>query len=96
MTSKDRWGAGSLRQVQINWNRRMDRGRTIKDKEEGGGGEERAEEKFGPSGYLRSFASEFANVHGTATLPSATCVRDRIGVNYSDGRRLEKDRLKVS
>lgn len=45
MMSKDRWGAGSLRQVQINWNR-VDRRRTIKDK---GGGEA---EKFGPSGYL--------------------------------------------
>lgn len=37
MTSKDRWGAGSLRQVQINWNR-VERRRTIKDK---GGGEGR-------------------------------------------------------
>lgn len=48
MTSKDRWGAGSLRQVQINWNRRMDRGRTIKDKEEEG--EERRREPRRSSG----------------------------------------------
>lgn len=55
----------------------MNRKRTIKDKGTG---------NFGPSGYLDRSRFSSQNVHSTATLPSATCVRDRIGVNYSADR----------